>query len=247
MGKKISKTWPPKVVSLSVVILQGGDFDKEIYKECLESVSFADEIIKVETTNLHGSFSDFRNLGAKRASGQWLLYVDTDEIVTPELKNEILKVIKDNKNYSSYAIPRHNIVLGKEMKHCGLWPDYVMRLIKKDELVAWEGELHEQPKINGAAGHLKQPLVHKKHDNISGMVEKTNKWSEVEAKLMFDAHHPKMNFVRFCSAGVREFWQRMVIQTAFLDGAEGTIYGLYQVYSRLISYSKLWEMQIQKK
>jgi glycosyltransferase involved in cell wall biosynthesis len=232
-------------VTLSVIILQGGNYDKELFVNCLDSVSFADEIIKVETDNLKGSFSDFRNSGAKMAKGEWLLYVDTDEIVTSELKKEVEKTIQNN-DFCAYAIPRRNIVLGREMKHCGLWPDYVLRLIKKDCLVSWEGKLHEQPKINGKTGYLKEPLIHKKHDDIAGMVEKTNKWSEVEGRLMFEAHHPPMNFFRFVSAGLREFWQRMILQTAFLDGTEGTIYGLYQVYSRLISYSKLWEMQIQK-
>lgn len=228
------------------MILQGGNYDKELFAKCLDSVSFADEIIKIEADGLKGSFSDFRNLGAKKANNEWLFYVDTDELVTPELKEVVSKAITSDK-YSAYAIPRRNIVLGREMKHCGLWPDYVLRLIKKDKLIAWEGELHEQPKIVGEIDHLKEPLIHKKHDDLSGMVEKTNRWSEVEAKLMFDAHHPKMNFVRFCSAGIREFWLRMIVQTAFMDGVEGTIYGLYQVYSRLISYSKLWEMQLKEK
>lgn len=230
-------------ITLSVIILQGGKFDEAIYKKCLDSISWADEIIKIDTDGFKGNFSDFRNLGAKKAKGDWLLYVDTDEIVTPELKKVIGESINSD-NYSAYAIPRRNIVLGREMKHCGLWPDYVLRLIKKDKLIGWYGELHEQPKVEGRTFHLKEPLIHQKHDNLSDMVEKTNKWSDVEAKLMFDAHHPKMNFFRFCSAGIREFWLRMVIQTAFLDGVEGTIYGIYQVYSRLISYSKLWELQL---
>ena len=130
------------------------------------------------------------------------------------------------------------------MKHCGLWPDYVLRLIKKEDFVRWEGDLHEQPKIEGKIYHLTEPLIHKKHDKLSDMVDKTNKWSEIEAKLMFEAHHPTMNFFRFISAGFREFWLRMIIQTAFLDGTPGIIYGLYQVFSRLISYSKLWEIQL---
>jgi len=232
-----------KSSKISVIILQGGNFDKDLYKKCLDSVSFADEIIKIETDVMKGGFSDFRNLGAKRAGNKWLLYVDTDEMVTSDLREEIDKVISSNE-FSAYAIPRRNIVLGREMKHCGLWPDYVLRLIRKDKLIGWEGELHEQPKISGEIKYLKEPFIHNKHDSLSGMVEKTNKWSEVEAKLMFNAHHPPMNFFRFASAGIREFWLRMVIQVAFMDGVEGTIYGLYQVYSRLISYSKLWEMQI---
>lgn len=234
MGKKIN---------LSVIILQGGNFDKELYQKCLESVSWADDIVKVETDKSKGSFSDFRNIGAKKAKNEWLLYIDTDEIVTPELQKVISEKIKSDE-FSAYAIPRRNFVFGREMKHCGLWPDYVLRLIKKDKLVHWQGELHEQPKVLGKISHLKESLIHKKHDNLADMVDKTNDWSEVEARLMFNAHHPSMNILRFVSAGTREFWLRMIVQSAFMDGTGGTIYGLYQVYSKLISYSKLWEMQI---
>lgn len=227
----------------SAIVLVGGKVDEDILNKCLDSVYWCDEIVKVETDNLNGSFADWRNEGAKKARGEWLLYIDTDEIVTPELQKVILDVTTSNK-FSAYAIPRRNIVLGREMKHCGLWPDYVLRLIKKDKLIGWEGELHEQPKVMGKIDHLRKPLIHKKHDNLTEMVDKTNKWSEIEAKLMFEAHHPQMNIFRFVSAGFREFWLRMIVQTAFLDGTEGTIYGLYQVFSRLISYSKLWELQL---
>lgn len=228
---------------ISAIVLIGGKTDQSLLKKCLNSLTWCSEIIEVETNSLKGSFADWRNEGAKRAKGEWLLYIDTDEIVTPELQKAILNVINSDK-FSAYAIPRRNIVLGREMKHCGLWPDYVLRLIKKDKLIGWEGKLHEQPKIVGKICHLKEPLIHKKHDNLTEMVDKTNKWSEVEAELMFEAHHPPMNFFRFVSAGLREFWLRMIVQTAFLDGTEGTIYGLYQVFSRLVSYSKLWELQL---
>ena len=77
------------------------------------------------------------------------------------------------------------------------------------------------------------------------MIEKTNKWSEIEADLMLVAKHPPMNIFRFGSAAFREFWLRFVLQKSFLDGKEGVIYGIYQIYSKLISYSKLWEKQQQ--
>lgn len=229
-------------MKLSAIVLVGGEYDREVFSKCLAALNFADEVVKVETDNLKGGFADYRNEGAKKAKGDWTFYVDTDEIVTPELKKTILEVIGSDE-FAGYAIPRRNFVFGQEMKHCGLWPDFVVRLIKKDKLDGWYGDLHEQPKIKGEICHLKAPLVHMKHKNISEMVEKTNKWSEIEAKLMFEAKHPKMNILRFFSAGAREFWKRMVVQTAFLDGPKGVIYGLYQVFSRLVSYSKLWEKQ----
>ncbi len=228
---------------ISAIVLIGGNTNKLLLEKCLSSISWCDEIIKIDTSELSGSFADWRNLGAKKAKGDWLLYVDTDEEVTVDLKNTILKVTQLDE-FSAFAIPRRNFIWGKEMKHCGLWPDHVLRLIKKDKLIGWEGDLHEQPKINGPIDHLKSALIHRKNNSVNDMLEKTNKWSEIEAQLMYEAHHPKMNVARFFSAGLREFWQRMIIQTAFLDGTPGIIYAFYQMYSRLISYSKLWEKQL---
>ncbi len=87
-------------------------------------------------------------------------------------------------------------------------------------------------------------MLHIKHDTLSEMVTKTNSWSEIEAKLMFDAKHPPMNLLRFASAVTREFWLRMIVQMAFLDGADGVIYAIYQVFSKFTSYAKLYELQL---
>jgi hypothetical protein len=236
MGKKMKNT-------ISSIILIGGKYDKILLKKCLDSVAWTDEIIKIDTDNLKGSFADWRNLGAKKARSNWLLYVDADEEVTSALKKMILQVIGSNE-FSAYAIPRKNIFLGHEM-HWGGWsPDFVVRLIKKDKLKGWSGELHEQPEIEGTICHLKEPLIHISHRNLTEMVEKTNKWSEIEAKLLYDSGHPKMNVFRFFSAGFREAWYRGVVKLGFLDGTVGVIEIIYQTFSRLITYSKLWELQL---
>lgn len=231
-------------MKISALIIKAKKIDEKLFAKAKKSISWCDELIIVP--GVKGTFAQWRNEAAEKAKGDWLLYVDTDEEITARLKEVILEAIKTDK-FSGYAIPRRNFIFGKEMKHCGLWPDYVLHLIKKDKLVGWVGDLHEQPNIKGEIDHLKEPLIHRKHKNLSEMVEKTNNWSEVEARLMFEAHHPPMNIFRFFTAGFREFWLRMILQAAWLDGREGTIYGLYQVYSRLISYSKLWEMQIKNK
>lgn len=249
---------------------------EELIGECIDSVSWVDEIVVVDhatddnTVKIAkekdakvykyprgGTFSDWRNFGAKKANCPWVLYLDVDERITPLLRKEILSVINSPERFVAYAIPRRNFVLGKELKHGGLWPDYVKRLFKKDMFHGWSGELHEEPHYQvrdeivtggkGKIGHLTNPLIHFKHNSLSEMVEKTNNWSEIEAKLMFEANHPPMNIFRFSTAAIREFWLRFVRQLAFLDGTEGVIYGIYQIYSRLISYAKLWEMQIKAK
>jgi glycosyltransferase involved in cell wall biosynthesis len=247
---------------LSIVTIAKNE--EKMLGECLETVAWADEVILVDTGSVDktidiakrsgakvvdfggsGTFSDWRNRGIKEASGEWVLYVDADERVTPGLKKEIESRIRSNElGENAYAIPRRNFIFGKEFRHGGQWPDYVKRLFKKSQFRGWSGSLHEEPKFAGDMGQLKSPLIHIKHESLSEMVEKTNGWSEIEAKLMLDAHHPPMNILRLLSAMAREFWLRFIREFAFLDGTEGVIYGLYQVYSRSISYAKLWEMQL---
>ena len=239
---------------ISSIVLVGGNYDKKLLDECLDSLSWADEVVRVETGSIPGSFSEWRNYGAQKATGEWLLYVDSDEEVSNDLRIEILKLIRNSKleiRNSAYAIPRKNILLGRVMRYGGWWPDYVVRLIRKDSLIGWEGELHEQPKIKslpaggqGDIGKLKSPLIHNSHRSLTEMVEKTNEWSEIEAKLLFKSGHPKMNIIRFISAGAREFWYRGFRKLGFLDGTIGIIEIFYQTYSRLITYAKLWELQI---
>lgn len=245
---------------ISVIIITKNE--EEMLPDALDSVKWADEILLVDTGSTDKTvemakkagarvveskgknFAEWRNKGLKEAKGDWLLYLDADERITSDLKNEIKEIIsQDNPHYSMFAIPRSNIILGKEFRHGGFWPDYVKRLFKKSKLQKWVGELHEEPEYEGKMSHLINPMKHIKHEDFHQMVEKTNNWSEVEAKLMYEAGHPPMNVRRFISAMAREFWYRMIRKAGFLDGKEGIMFAMYQVYSRFVSYAKLWELQ----
>ena len=246
---------------ISAVIITKNE--EKMLAKCLKSLGFVDEILLVDTGSTDKTiqiakkhkarvikfssgknFSDWRNKGLKEAAHEIVLYVDADERITSKLAEEIKAVDFD---CSCYAIPRRNIVLGQELKHGGWYPDYQKRLFVKAKLKGWHGDLHEEPKFEGKLGHLKNPMLHIKHETFAEMVDKTNIWSEYEAKLMYDAKHPKMNILRFISAMLREFWHRMIIKRAFLDGKIGIMFALYQVFSRFVSYAKLWEMQVDKK
>jgi len=249
---------------LTIIIIARDE--EKMLSDCLESASWADEVIVVD----HGSidktiniakaqkakvinlpredkpdYSHPRNVGLKAAKENWVFYLDADERITPKLKKELRELLKKGScKYSFYAVPRLNIILGKPLKHGGWYPDYVKRLFNKSALKGWKGALHEEPVIKGKIGHLQNSLMHIKHETISEMIEKTNNWSKIEAKLMFEANHPKMNIPRFFTAMWREFFFRMIKKKAFLDGSEGVIMALYQVWSRFTSYAKLYEMQI---
>ena len=230
---------------ISAIIIYGGSYDKKLFEKAKKSVSWCDELILFN--GVKGSFNDWRNEGLNKAKGDWVLYLDSDEEITKELKSEIeLIMTNNNASESYYAIPRRNRIFGKEFKYSGQYPDYQKRLFKRKGLKGWIGEVHEEPQVDGQIGHLKNPILHHKNMTLSEMIDKTNKWSEIEAKLMLDSNHPPMNLLRFTSAGFREFVKRFIKEKAFLDGKEGLIYGIYQIYSKLISYSKLWEMQLKK-
>jgi hypothetical protein len=79
------------------------------------------------------------------------------------------------------------------------------------------------------------------------MVEKTNKWSEIEAKLLLESGHPKMVWWRFFRIMATEMWHRLIRLRGFLDGTEGVVYATYQMWSKFVTYGKLWEMQLEKK
>lgn len=243
---------------ISTIIITNNNEDK--IKDCLESVkNLPCEILvldggstdkTVEIAKKYGAriirqkgkgYSSWRNQGIENAKGEWIFYLDSDERVTDELREEIKGVV--NNEISAYAIPRRNIILGREMRHGGWWPDYVKRLFKKSALKKWVGDLHEEPVFSGSIGHLQNPIVHLKHDNLSEMVEKTNNWSVIEAKLLLDSGHPKMSWWRFFRIMKTEFFYRFFIKLGFLDGPEGVIYALYQMWSKFVTYSKLWEMQ----
>lgn len=245
-------------MKISAVIIAKNE--QEAISDALESLDWVDEIILVDTgsndktieiAERHkakvfktqgGNFSDWRNLGAEKATGDWLLYLDADERITPLLRSEIKRVLQDS-GALAFAIPRKNILLGHAMRWGGWSPDYVVRLIKKDALKGWEGELHEQPRIEAEIRKLTQSLVHITHTSLSEMVEKTNYWSEIEARLLFESGHPPMAWWRFITIALREFWFRGVTKLGFLDGPIGIIEVIYQIFNRLIVYAKLWELQ----
>ncbi len=160
--------------------------DEEVMiADCLKSVSWADEVIVVD----HGSidktaqiaqkfkakiislpreekfnYSKPRNIGLKAASNDWVFYLDADERITPKLHKELQDL--QPRDVSYFAVPRLNVILGRQMHHGGWYPDYVKRLYKKNELNGWIGDLHEEPQISGKLKHLKNPIKHIKHEDI---------------------------------------------------------------------------------
>jgi glycosyltransferase involved in cell wall biosynthesis len=240
--------------------------EEEMIKDCLISLQFADETILVDTGNTDrtteiakefgcrittappgSGWDNYRNSGIRAAKGDWILFVDADERVTPLLKKEIEQIISSDVQLSAYEIPRRNFYLGKEMFHGGWGKDKVIRLFKKSALLGYKNKLHEQPAVKGELSTLNYELIHFSHRDLESMLDKTLMFTGYESKLRLEANHPPMAVWRFFRVMVTEFWHRFVKKFALGDGVEGVIDGLFQVFNMFIIYARLWELQQKKR
>jgi (heptosyl)LPS beta-1,4-glucosyltransferase len=250
---------------LSIVICSGNAQDQIL--DCLKSCTFAQEIILVAANSTDNTkamvkkfdpnikiietydeynknFTKWRNLGYKAASLPWILYVDTDEIVSRELKREIISLINSKiTNYSYYVIPRENYYLNHRVKYGGSYPDYVKRLYKISFFHGYQGILHEEPVIEGEMGYLKYPFIHHTHTDLKSMLQKSLAWTDMEARALFDNNHPPVVWWRFPRVMITKFWQRLVVQQMWKDGNVGWISVIFEMFDTFMIYARLWELQ----
>ena len=249
-------------MKLSVIIIAKNE--AKIIKDCLGSVkSLADEIILVDNQSTDktaavakstgakvfagvGDYSQLRNMGLKAASGDWIFYLDADERVTSQLAQEILSVI-DNPLADSYKLPRQYIFLNRWIRHAGYWPDPTHRLFKKPALKKWTGKLHESPHVTGPIGQLKHPLLHSSPRSITAALEKSRSWAEIEAKLLFEAHAPKVTGLKILKAFCAHLFRQLVLRRGLFDGVPGLILAYIQAIHQASILINLWQLQTQPK
>lgn len=192
-------------------------------------------------------FSEMKNFAFSKATSDWIFSLDGDERISKELADQIKKVVSQPTNrYAAFLIPRQNILLGEKVRHGGWWPDPVIRLARRDRLVAWEGKLHEVLRVKGEVGNLTGVLYHLSHRGIGWMLETSIKYTQTEAQLRFDAGHPPVVWWRFFRVMFTEFWYRLVIKSGWKDGTVGWIEAISQSYNMFLVYARLWELQQEK-
>lgn len=237
--------------------------EEEMITDCLESVcQLADEIVIVDSRSTDktleiarkytdkifnedsNDFSAKRNLGLEKARGEWVLYVDADERVTPSLREEIIKLTNNPIiQYEAFRIKRKNFYLGSSKKN--EWPhiEKIERLFWRKALKGWQGKIHESPVVEGEIGELEGFLLHYTHRDLASMVKKTIEWSKVEAELRIKNGHPKMTLWRFPRVMLTAFFDSYIRQKGWRVGTVGLLESIYQSFSIFITYARLWELQ----
>lgn len=222
-----------------IVVVDTGSVDETIKK----ARNFSDKVKVYEYGGKEKNFSAWRNFGVEKIKGDYFFALDSDERILEPLKEEILRLSTEQNDFGAWKVARRNVILGESVKYGPFWPDYVIRLFKRDKIRGWSGDVHEQPEFSGQLGTLVHPLLHLTHRDIDSMVLKSLDWANIDVKLRMDAHHPKMSGWRFLRIVFSEMWVQGVIRQGFFNGTIGVIDSLLQVFSMYLSYVKLWQMQ----
>jgi len=252
------------VNKISATVICFNEEDK--IAKCLESLQgVADEIIVVDsfstdkTKEICLSFSNVKfyenpfeghieqkNYALGLCSFDYILSLDADEALSPELKNSILAV-KQNLSLNSYKFNRLTGYNGFWVKHCGWYPDTKLRLIKKGA-ASWQGKnphdiltLHSNEKT----GFLKGDLLHYSYDSISDHVDQTNRFTTIAAKAAFDSG-TRSSLFKILTRPVLKFLKDYILKGGILDGRYGLVICSINALSAFLKYSKIKELQESK-
>lgn len=223
-----------KLLTDTVIVIDMQSTDKTVEiarKNDAEVIQFGKHPLYVEPA---------REFGIRQVKTEWVMILDADERMTAELAEEI-KIAIQSDRYTYYKIPRKNIFAGKKwLQHGGWWPDHQMRLINVNHFKSWPTNIHSTPVIEGQMGFLKEPFLHYFHGDLKTMVDKTVIFEDIESNLLFEAGRTTST-PTFFRKFFGELSRRLLFKKGYRDGEIGIIEGIYQAFSKTITYLFLYE------
>jgi len=225
-----------KDLAWEIVIVDGGSKDKtlDIAKE------FDAKIIR---TNNPPVFHINKNKAIDASSGDWILQLDADEVVTDQLTEEIKKVTSSELDINGYWIPRKNFFLGRFLTKGGQYPDYTLRLYRKGKGRLPGKDVHEQAEVEGKVGYLKNDLMHLRDKDFSTYMERFNRYTDLLAVQMQDAGLKKNIFSFSDYITIKPiFWFARVYfrHRGYVDGFPGFVFALFSSLRFPVAYIKFW-------
>lgn len=251
-----------KKQTLSVVISAYNEEEK--VEECLKSASFADEIIFVDNSSTDKTaeiakkytqkiftrpnnlmLNVNKNFGFSKASSEWILSLDADERVTPELQKEIKSAIEqlNNRAIVGYWIPRKNIIFGKWIRHTGWYPDHQLRLFRRGKGKFEARHVHEMIQVEGQTDYLKEHVMHYNYETIFQFLHKhlvIYAPNEAEELLRGGYVVKWQDAIRF---PIKEFTSRFFAQEGYKDGFFGLMLSIGMAFYHFIIFAYLWEKE----
>ena len=230
--------------------------EAEGIRDCLESVRWADQVVVLDSLSSDGTAEICRSLGAEvwesgdwpgfgpqknraleHATGEWVLSLDADERVTPELRAEIERVLAVP-DADAYRIPRRSRYLTRYMRHSGWYPDYVLRLFRRGGARFSDDLVHERLIVTGRVGTLANPLVHEAFTSAEEVLEKMNRYSSAGAEMAL-LESRRTTLAGAVLRGLWAFFRTYVLKAGFLDGREGFMLAVSNGEGTYYRYVKL--------
>ncbi len=234
-------------------------------QRCLESLRWCDELIVMDsfstdrTVEIAREYTPHvfqhvwlgyvgqRNLIREKASNPWILYLDSDEEVSPGLRDEILaEFSKVDRKYLGYEFPRMVYFLGRWIKHGEWYPDVKLRLFHKDYGRTEGEEPHDRVEVRGPVKRLKNPVYHYTYDDIRDQNETLNRFSTITAQQKF-VKDQRFSRIDLWFRPFFRFFKGYILRLGFLDGMPGFIIAVTNGYGAFLKYSKLWELNLRQK
>ena len=187
-------------------------------------------------------YGNAKKEGVNRASHEWILSIDADEEITPDLRHEIQKNLENKNDTAGYYIPRKTRFLGRWIKHCGWYPDYVLRLFDKTRGDFNDAVVHEKVIVNGKTTYLKNEILHYSYPSLEEYFRKFNKYTTLGAEESFKRGNRAGWFDVIIKPPV-SFARHYIMKQGYLDGVEGFLVSVLSAVAVMVKYAKLREMQ----
>lgn len=246
-------------MKISVVIAAYNE-EKNI-KHCLDSLSFASEIIVIDSMSTDRtvkicraagarvfsvkfkSFSQVKELGIKKAKCDYVFIIDADEVVSAPLAKKLNEIAVKGGIADAYEIKRQNFFLGKAIRYCGWGRDYQTRFFKRGK-AHFDGKIvHENLIVSGSTARLEEPIFHRTYPDSASYFEKANRYTSLQAQQ--DAK--KMPFLKMLYAPFFRFFRMYFLKLGFLDGFHGFILCVYSAFTDFIRFAKAVELNRRNK
>jgi len=227
--------------------------------DCLQSLSFADEIVLVDSNSEDQTipiarkytqkifnvewkgFGETKQFALENASHDWILWIDADERISTELASEIKFTLENDPPFSGYRMPRKAFFLGRWMRHGGWYPGYVVRLFRRDKGRFDSASVHERLHVDGSIGTLHAPILHYTDDSIHHYYEKFNRYTTLAAEELIK-HGKHYSLLDLLFRPVFMFLKMYLFKAGFLDGVEGFQLAVFSSNYVFTKYAKLREL-----
>jgi len=227
-------------------------------RRCLDFLKWTDEIVLVDTGSQDETVRIAREYGCEvyniewegfgpakqyavdRTSNLWVLVVDADEVVTPELRDSIRGILREPV-YNGYTIRRKSFYLGKPIQYCGWGNDYVLRLFHKNHGRFDEKRVHESIHIEGKPGVIDAPLLHYTYPTVGDHVRKMELYAGLSAMRKYEQSR-SVTLAGAIIRGIMKFFKMYGLQLGFMDGKPGLVLSLNSAYGVYLKYLNLWEL-----